>query len=253
MSVIGRNDPCPCGSGKKYKKCCMTTDDASMGDQRDAPRKAKHDDDFLPPDAVPDYGPPFTNESFFDENDVHEISAPRLIYSCLLYPEVDKLANTVARQIVFRGKEELQRIETAKDAESLIGIMRNNPDMLNHEPLIEKMVEEKVRCVPMILQGLAELQNSSFVELAIRVLHRSGTNCSKEIISIIKSGNNRRAYAISVLCVLLGFFDNEYSEKLLWDYYHYLKFNYPNNTYADGPLLGLIEIRERRKENSSLH
>jgi SWIM/SEC-C metal-binding protein len=21
---IGRNDPCPCGSGKKYKKCCGT-------------------------------------------------------------------------------------------------------------------------------------------------------------------------------------------------------------------------------------
>ena len=21
-SKIGRNDPCPCGSGKKYKKCC---------------------------------------------------------------------------------------------------------------------------------------------------------------------------------------------------------------------------------------
>ena len=21
-AVIGRNDPCPCGSGKKYKKCC---------------------------------------------------------------------------------------------------------------------------------------------------------------------------------------------------------------------------------------
>jgi hypothetical protein len=21
---IGRNDPCPCGSGKKYKKCCMS-------------------------------------------------------------------------------------------------------------------------------------------------------------------------------------------------------------------------------------
>lgn len=20
---IGRNSPCPCGSGKKYKKCCM--------------------------------------------------------------------------------------------------------------------------------------------------------------------------------------------------------------------------------------
>jgi len=22
---VGRNDPCPCGSGKKYKKCCMGT------------------------------------------------------------------------------------------------------------------------------------------------------------------------------------------------------------------------------------
>ncbi len=20
--AVGRNDPCPCGSGKKYKKCC---------------------------------------------------------------------------------------------------------------------------------------------------------------------------------------------------------------------------------------
>ncbi|MDD5020908.1 MAG: SEC-C metal-binding domain-containing protein, partial [Endomicrobiaceae bacterium] len=22
IKKIGRNDPCPCGSGKKYKKCC---------------------------------------------------------------------------------------------------------------------------------------------------------------------------------------------------------------------------------------
>jgi uncharacterized protein len=22
-SKVGRNDPCPCGSGKKYKQCCM--------------------------------------------------------------------------------------------------------------------------------------------------------------------------------------------------------------------------------------
>jgi uncharacterized protein YecA (UPF0149 family) len=24
VSPVGRNDPCPCGSGKKYKKCCMS-------------------------------------------------------------------------------------------------------------------------------------------------------------------------------------------------------------------------------------
>lgn len=23
MAKVGRNDPCPCGSGKKYKQCCV--------------------------------------------------------------------------------------------------------------------------------------------------------------------------------------------------------------------------------------
>ncbi len=26
MKAAGRNDPCPCGSGKKYKKCCLAAD-----------------------------------------------------------------------------------------------------------------------------------------------------------------------------------------------------------------------------------
>lgn len=29
---VGRNDPCPCGSGKKYKACCM---------QKQLPKKTK--------------------------------------------------------------------------------------------------------------------------------------------------------------------------------------------------------------------
>jgi len=27
---IGRNSPCPCGSGKKYKKCCMGKDKTNI-------------------------------------------------------------------------------------------------------------------------------------------------------------------------------------------------------------------------------
>jgi predicted Zn-dependent protease len=26
MSKVGRNEPCPCGSGKKYKRCCLERD-----------------------------------------------------------------------------------------------------------------------------------------------------------------------------------------------------------------------------------
>lgn len=29
QKAAGRNDPCPCGSGKKYKKCCWAKDHAS--------------------------------------------------------------------------------------------------------------------------------------------------------------------------------------------------------------------------------
>ena len=28
MTPAGRNDPCPCGSGLKYKKCCLTSQGA---------------------------------------------------------------------------------------------------------------------------------------------------------------------------------------------------------------------------------
>jgi len=252
MSNIGRNDPCPCGSGKKYKKCCMLERAVGFGGQLAVPKRVKQDDDFIPIEAVVDHGQPLLDETFFAENDVHELSAPRLIYSCLLNPKIEGIANKVARQFINRGKEELKCIETAKDTETLIGIMRNNPDPLNHKPLIDRLVEEKAQSVPLILRELKDPQNDSFVELAVRILLMSETDCSKEIINIIKSGNNRKGYAISILCVLLGFYDNEYSEKLLWDYYHYMKFKYPNDTYSDGPLLGLIEIRERRKEKASL-
>jgi tetratricopeptide (TPR) repeat protein len=29
MTKVGRNQPCPCGSGKKYKQCCLAVDDTA--------------------------------------------------------------------------------------------------------------------------------------------------------------------------------------------------------------------------------
>jgi hypothetical protein len=37
MSKLGRNDPCHCGSGKKYKQCCLAKDEAK---ERKAREKA---------------------------------------------------------------------------------------------------------------------------------------------------------------------------------------------------------------------
>jgi len=33
MTKIGRNDPCRCGSGKKYKRCCMLVEDAEAAER----------------------------------------------------------------------------------------------------------------------------------------------------------------------------------------------------------------------------
>lgn len=41
MSKVGRNDPCPCGSGKKYKKCCAEKELPSPSTPSEALREAK--------------------------------------------------------------------------------------------------------------------------------------------------------------------------------------------------------------------
>jgi tetratricopeptide (TPR) repeat protein len=43
MDKTGRNDPCPCGSGKKYKKCCLPKHEAAER-ERLAEEQARRDE-----------------------------------------------------------------------------------------------------------------------------------------------------------------------------------------------------------------
>jgi tetratricopeptide (TPR) repeat protein len=56
MAKIGRNDPCHCNSGKKYKKCCMASDEAAALAARP-----------VQPASVPARQPSLAN--FFQEHD----------------------------------------------------------------------------------------------------------------------------------------------------------------------------------------
>jgi hypothetical protein len=60
----GRNDPCPCGSGKKYKKCCAL--DSSNG-KRDVSLKIGRDE---------------TSERFVNEN--NRVTSPKGSYNRVL-------------------------------------------------------------------------------------------------------------------------------------------------------------------------
>jgi hypothetical protein len=69
----GRNDPCPCGSGKKYKKCHLAQDQAAL---KPAPQEAlsvsdiakRMADRFLVSDGVDDETMAVA-ERYFDEKD----------------------------------------------------------------------------------------------------------------------------------------------------------------------------------------
>jgi tetratricopeptide (TPR) repeat protein len=39
MTKVGRNHPCPCGSGKKYKHCCLARDEAAAVATREQQRR----------------------------------------------------------------------------------------------------------------------------------------------------------------------------------------------------------------------
>jgi hypothetical protein len=55
VSHVGRNDPCPCGSGRKYKQCCLDKDQAT---EREALAKASHDAPSPTEDATAAPAPP---------------------------------------------------------------------------------------------------------------------------------------------------------------------------------------------------
>jgi hypothetical protein len=50
MSKLGRNDACHCGSGRKYKACCLAKDEAA---EREARSKAAEAAAAAPVEAAP--------------------------------------------------------------------------------------------------------------------------------------------------------------------------------------------------------
>lgn len=214
--------------------------------ERNSILKEHENDDFIPTDTEIDYGKPILADNFFQSNPLYEFSAQRLVYSCLLNPEIEKRASDISNALLGRGRTELETIEKTDEFKKLIDIMKNKPDPLNQERLKEKILNQKELAVPFILKELKKPQNDVFVELGLKIIYQSGINSLDEIIDLIKFGE-RRAYVISLLCILLGFFENKKSEKVLWDYFHCFKEYLPDKNYSDGPLLGLIELREKAK------
>jgi len=77
---VGRNDPCPCGSGKKYKKCCLKKDRAAKKSNLET---AEEQSEWLK-DYPTTNGERQENESrITDDFDDESIEIDRLVYLAL--------------------------------------------------------------------------------------------------------------------------------------------------------------------------
>lgn len=69
MGKIGRNAPCPCGSGKKYKKCCLSKDEQKSAQQSS---QVKTQEEITENSDYDDYIPessPVDNKIEYDDDD----------------------------------------------------------------------------------------------------------------------------------------------------------------------------------------
>ena len=233
---LGRNDPCFCGSGKKFKKCCYGKNVPS----EDRSRKS----DILPAWQDIDYGVPRLNEDFFEHHRLHDISAAKMLHMRLTAPEAVEACAGFVRLKTTRHIEEAKEINSIASSEVLMKILKRGPDHLNVTLIRKKFLVYRESMIPMLLQELKFTQDDSFAELAVDLLHVSKQDCSSEVIELIER-YQRDGYIVSMLCLLLGFYDHPKIPKLLWDYYHYFKAYFPTETYSDGPLLAIYEIDER--------
>ena len=144
MAKIGRNDPCPCGSGKKYKKCCMASDEAAARAARPAQ-----------PAAVPARRPSLA--SYFQEQDERDelTEASNAVVDLVQAGNLDA-AEQGARDLLARfpdvhdGYDRLGMVceargdhrQAADCYRKAIDVIRNHPDA--YDPAFEAVFQKLI-------------------------------------------------------------------------------------------------------------
>lgn len=119
---VGRNDPCPCGSGKKYKKCCFKKDAVPRQKKQEPASVQERWLEYYPKVA----GERKPREIFLtDRYEESAIAIDRLVYLALrhrsrpIWEEVNEEKERVARVSylseglkLFIGKMETERMES---------------------------------------------------------------------------------------------------------------------------------------------
>ncbi len=144
MAKIGRNDLCPCNSGKKYKKCCMARDEAAAL----AARAAQ-------PEAAPARRPSLAN-IFQEHDELDELTeASNAVVDMVHAGDLDA-AEQAAHDLLARfpdvhdGYDRLGMVAEARGDHRqaadyyrrAINVIRDHPD--NYDPAFEEVFQKLV-------------------------------------------------------------------------------------------------------------
>lgn len=138
---IGRNDSCPCGSGKKFKKCCARNNsDKSVEEYFDAVKNAENEEKVinLLKEAVKNY--PLE----------HRFLLPLIVYSLQSnnYQEAGKYLNH-AWQLMGTDLDEAF-------ISPLVNIILDQEEIEEAEKVVRKALEDKGESIPLLI-ALAEV------------------------------------------------------------------------------------------------
>lgn len=144
---VGRNEPCPCGSSKKYKKCCWSRRKPTI-EMTVAPSV----EDRIDVDEIGDYGEPKVDERFFEENPFTQFSAQSILCDILDRTELEAEIGETVRMHTSRWKKEHGEIMETDDTHRLVRIMARGANILNHDLLMERVLEREEEAMPLIME-----------------------------------------------------------------------------------------------------
>jgi len=191
---IGRNEPCPCGNGKKYKKCCLGKEDVSvdllwrrLGETHDrlVDRLMKHAQRIFGNESMAEALDEFMlwpeDGEFWDDAENHvQLFYPWFLFNWVYDPnEVETelrgpVDTTVARSYLEQGKKRLDPLErrlieeTTGQPFSFYEVQRCQPgrgyrlkDMLRGGAVdvIEKMGSQNAKVGNMLLARVIQIDS----------------------------------------------------------------------------------------------
>jgi len=130
MAKVGRNDPCPCGSGLKYKRCCLPREDAAVAER--AARAREVESTAVPFEILSeDDGLDEASNVVIDLLDAGRLDEAEQAAQELLkrYPEVHDGLERVAMVAVARG----DRARAAEYYRKAADFVRARPDSYDQE------------------------------------------------------------------------------------------------------------------------